>query len=198
MTPVLSTQHDLLSGFRSRFYLISDGENWAPALLLHSLHGDVIQLQLSLIKFSCKLRSLKVVLLFEATTHGVDKWSEEPQTWDRLRIAHGLLPPALMHQGLSNQAWREGFPSAAPACSSSWHNSSPETLLWREPRCRVFTACLSWVKGGAGVHTPMRMQRRNQLVSISIPLVGKRRTGSCGQTHEEDKRCDWSSRLDPL
>lgn len=134
---------------------------------------------------------------FIKSTNGVDRWSAELQTWERLRIAHGLLPPALMHQGLSNQPQREGFPSAAPACSSSWHNSSPG------PCCDAIASVLrfhcSWeLKGGAGVHDPMRMQWGNQLVSISIPLLGNGRTGACGQTHEEDKWCDWSSRLDPL
>ncbi|KAI9520008.1 hypothetical protein NQZ68_023035 [Dissostichus eleginoides] len=50
----------------------------------------------------------------------------------------------------------------------------------------------SWENGGAG----MRMQPYNQLVPISIPLLGNGKTGSCGQTHEEDKCCDWSGRLE--
>lgn len=79
----------------------------------------------------------------------------------------------------------------------------PSILVWRyNPSAYVFTVCFNWEKGGVGVHIPppppLRMQLGSQLVSITITLLGKGKTGSCGQTHEENKWCDWSSRLDPL
>lgn len=141
---------------------------------------------------------LKVFISCIKSTNGVDRWSAELQTWERLRIAHGLLPPALMHQGLSNQPRREGFPSAAPACSSSWHNSSPGPWCDASLSPAFSLYVLAERRVGRGVHDPMRMQSGNQLASISIPLLGNGRTAACGQTHEEDKWCDWSSRLGPL
>lgn len=74
----------------------------------------------------------------------------------------------------------------------------PSILLWRyNPSPYVFTVCFKSEKGEAGVHNitpppthpPLRMQWGSQLVSITITLLGKGRTGSCGQTHEEDKWC---------
>lgn len=44
-----------------------------------------------------------------------------------------------------------GFPSAAPACSSSWHNSSPgSTLLWRQPQPCAFLCVLAGRRVGRG------------------------------------------------
>lgn len=102
--------------------------------------------------------------------------------------------------GLEQSTLTWGFSISSASMQLQLTQQQPSALLWRQPHSCVFTVCFSYERGGAGVHDPLtlplRMQSGNQLVSISIPLLGNGRTGSCGQTHEEDKWCDWSSRLD--
>lgn len=110
--------------------------------------------------------------------------------------------------GLEQSTLTWGFSISSAGMQLQLTQQWPSTLLWRYNPGPVFSLHVlaerrvGWrgtIPTSPTHHLPpLGMHSGKQLVSISMPLLGNGRTGSCGQTHVEDKWCDWSKRLDPL